>query len=157
MSRAPGGNCAESWSEQPFSSSTIEIALNRLRNRNCQNQKCANNKLNELNTSKWRSYHVKWVGRAAVRNCAKSLSEQQLSSPTIKIALSRFRNSNWLLIPPTPGPVIWKYRLITNVNHNLNELNAIKWKSYHVKWVSRAPGGNWTKSLSEQQLSSPTI
>ena len=117
MVLAADRNCAESSSKPQLATPPIEITLNRLRNRNCQNRNCANNKLNELNTIKWISYHVKWVGRAAGGNCAKSLSEQQLSSLTIKIALSRFRNSNWLLIPPTPGPVKYKYSLISKVKN----------------------------------------
>ena len=38
---------------------------------------------------------------------------------------NRFRNSNWLLIPPTPGPVKYKYRLITKVNNELNVKNKL--------------------------------
>ena len=77
-------NCAESSSKPQLVTPPIKTALTRLRKRNCrQNRNGANNKLNELNTIKWKSYHMKWVRRAAGGNCAKSLSEQQLSSPTI--------------------------------------------------------------------------
>ena len=84
MVLATDRDCAGSSAKPQLATPPIVIALICLRNRNCcQNQSGANNKLNELNTIKWKSYHMKGVGRAAGGNCAKSLSEQQLSSPTI--------------------------------------------------------------------------
>ena len=94
MVLATNRDCAGSSEKPQFATPPIVIALICLRNNNCcQNQSGANNKLNELNTIKWKSCHMKWVRRDAGRNCAKLLSEQHESSPTIKIAPSRFRSS----------------------------------------------------------------